>query len=187
MSDKSALRKEAEDRRRQLARPDFATRLADHADTLVLAAGAMVSGYAAFRDEADPKALLLALGLRGHPLALPVITAKGQPLRFHRWQPSDALITHAFGVQEPHPSADIVIPDVLLMPLLAFDSAGHRLGYGGGYYDRTLQLLRAQKPITAIGIAYAGQQIAAVPHEAHDQRLDAVLTEDGLTRFSDPA
>jgi 5-formyltetrahydrofolate cyclo-ligase len=187
MSAKIALRKEAEQRRHQLVRPDFAERLAAHAAALPFAVNAVVSGYAAFRDEADPKALLLALAARGHALALPVITAKGEPLRFHRWQPSDALITHAYGVQEPHPSAAVMVPDVLLIPLLAFDASGHRLGYGGGYYDRTLQLLRALKPITAIGIAYAGQQIAGVPHDAHDQSLDAVLTEDGLTLFSDPA
>lgn len=187
MSDKSALRKAATACRRQLAGPDFAARLAAHAAALPLAAGAIVSGYAAFRDEADPKLLLLTLAARGHPLALPVITAKGEALRFHRWQPSDALVTHAYGVQEPQATAEIVIPDVLLVPLLAFDAAGHRLGYGGGYYDRTLALLRAQKSVTAIGIAYAGQRIAAVPHDAHDQRLDGVLTEDGLTLFSDAA
>jgi 5-formyltetrahydrofolate cyclo-ligase len=79
-----------------------------------------------------------------------------------------------------------VVPDVLLIPLLAFDATGYRLGYGGGYYDRTLSALRAQKPVIAIGIAYAGQQVAAVPHEAHDQRLDGVLTEEGL-RLSEPA
>jgi len=187
MADKSALRKEAADRRRRLAHPDFAALLASSAEALALPPGAIVSGYSAFRDEADPKPLLLALAARGHALALPAITGKAEALRFHRWQPEDVLARHAFGVQEPHPSAEIVLPDVLLVPLLAFDASGHRLGYGGGYYDRTLALLRAQKAVTAIGIAYAGQEMAALPHEPHDQRLDAILTEEGLRRFSNPA
>ncbi len=187
MRDKIALRKKAEEHRRQLARPGFSALLAAHAAALPFAPGAIISGYSAIRAEADPKLLLLALEARGYPLALPAITAKGQPLRFHRWRPADALAPHAYGVPEPHPTAEIVVPDILLVPLLAFDSAGHRLGYGGGYYDRTLGLLRPQKAITAIGVAYAGQEIAALPQEAHDQRLDAVLTENGLRRFSDAA
>lgn len=187
MLDKPALRKEAVARRRSLAYPDFADRLASFAAVLALAPGAVVSGYRAMRDEADPHSLLLALALRGHPLALPAITPKGQPLRFHRWQPDDALTPHAYGVDEPHPTAEIIVPDVVLVPLLAFDASGHRLGYGGGYYDRTLALLRSSKTITAIGIAYAGQEIAAVPFGPHDQRLDAVLTENGLRYFSNPA
>jgi len=187
MTGKVALRKEAAARRSALAHPALAARLASHAEALRCVPGAVVSGYAAFRDEADPALLLLALAARGHPLALPAITVKGEALRFHRWQPDDALALHAFGVEEPHPTAEIVIPDILLVPLLAFDASGHRLGYGGGYYDRTLEALRARKPITAIGIAYAGQEIAALPHEAHDQRLDGVLTEKGLRWFSNPA
>ncbi len=184
---KIALRQEAEERRRQLAHPGFAKRLAAHAAVLPLAIGAVISGYAAFRDEADPGLLLLALAAQGHLLALPAITAKGEALRFHRWQPVDALARHAYGVMEPQATAASVHPDVLLVPLLAFDASGHRLGYGGGYYDRTLQSLRAQKTITAIGIAYAGQEVAAVPYGPHDQRLDGVLTEEGLRRFSNPA
>ena len=187
MADKSALREEAAARRRCLAHPDFAALLASSAEALAFPPGAIVSGYSAFRDEADPKPLLLALGVRGHPLALPAIMGKGVALRFHRWHPDATLVSHAYGMLEPHPSAEIVLPDILLVPLLAFDASGHRLGYGGGYYDRTLALLRTQKPITAIGIAYAGQEVAALPHEPHDQRLDAVLTEAGLRRFSNSA
>ena len=187
MTGKIALRKEAVERRRLLTHPAFAERLASHVAALALAPGVLVSGYAAFRDEADPALLMFALAVRGHALALPAITAKGEGLRFHRWQQEDALAPHPYGVLEPHVSAEIVQPDVLLVPLLAFDASGHRLGYGGGYYDRTLEKLRGQKAITAIGIAYAGQEIVAIPHGPHDQRLDGVLTEDGLRRFSNPA
>lgn len=183
MTAKSDLRREADRRRRALAQPAHATRLAAYADTLALRPGAVVAGYAAFRDEADPRPLMLALAARGHPLALPAIVAPAAPLRFHRWCESDAMVTHAYGQREPHPDCPLAVPEVLLVPLLAFDGAGHRLGYGGGYYDRTLAALRAVGLVTAIGIAYAGQAVGVVPHGEHDQRLDAVLTEDGLTRF----
>lgn len=93
------------------------------------------------------------------------------------------LVTHSYGMAEPHPQAEAVTPSVLLVPLLAFDRTGYRLGYGGGFYDRTLEALRMVGPITAIGIAYAGQMVDAVPHDDLDQRLDAVLTEAGLMRF----
>jgi len=184
MTDKAALRREAEERRRHLARPDYAERVAAHADRLVIAAGAVVSGYMAFREEADPGQLLQALEQRGHVIALPAIVARAQPLRFHRWNATDALQDHAYGVKEPLGSAEMVVPDVLLVPLLAFDASGFRLGYGGGYYDRTLAALRAMKPILAIGIAYAGQEVDAVPHDGHDQKLDGLLSESGLRNFA---
>jgi 5-formyltetrahydrofolate cyclo-ligase len=184
MNEKPELRKKAEVLRRQLVRPGFAAQLTGYAESLALERGATVSGYSAFRDEADPGELLLALAERGHPLCLPVIAGKGQPLRFHRWQPSDVLRVHAFGVREPLVDAEIVAPSVLLVPLLAFDAGGYRLGYGGGYYDRTLHALRRQSPILAVGIAYAGQEVAVLPHGPHDEKLDAVLTEDGLRSFA---
>ncbi|GAA0526219.1 5-formyltetrahydrofolate cyclo-ligase [Rhizomicrobium palustre] len=182
MTDKATLRKNAEQTRAALARPEHGARLAAFASELPISSG-VVSGYCACRSEADPKALMAALASRGLHLALPVIVQKAAPLRFHRWQEGDELVLHRFGVAEPLPTADIVEPDVLLVPLLAFDDAGYRLGYGGGFYDRTLAALRAKKPITAIGIAYAGQRIDHLPRDAYDQRLDAVLTEEGLTRF----
>ena len=180
MPDKAELRRKAEAHRKTLATPGHAAALAAHADALAIAPGAVVAGYAAFRDEADPKALMLALAGRGHPLALPAMTGKAQPLRFQRWCEGDTLVVHPYGVAEPLPAAPVVVPSVLLVPLLAFDGHGTRLGYGGGYYDRTLAVLRAAGPIRAIGIAYAGQQVPEVPHGAHDERLDAVLTENGL-------
>ena len=181
---KADLRKEAEVRRRKLVRNGFAAAIATLAGELALAEGAIVSGYWAFREEADPRALMLALAAKGHPLALPCVVAKRTPLRFHLWRESDAMRVSAFGVTEPHVSAEVVTPSVLLVPLLAFDADGYRLGYGGGYYDRTLEALRARGPVRAIGIAYAGQEVPALPHEAHDQRLDAVLTEKGLRCFA---
>jgi len=181
---KSDLRRQAELRRRMLAGPNHAAVLAGYAAALDLPPAAVVAGYSAFRDEADPKALMLALAGRGHALALPVMVGRGAALRFHRWCEGDAMRLHAYGVSEPLADAEVTVPDVVLVPLLAFDADGWRLGYGGGYYDRTLDALRRAGPVTAIGIAYAGQQIAAVPHNDHDQRLDAVLTEAGLWRFS---
>jgi 5-formyltetrahydrofolate cyclo-ligase len=183
MLDKAELRRKAETHRNTLATPGHAAALAAHVDALEIAPGAVVAGYAAFRAEADPKALILALAGRGHPLALPAMTGKAQPLRFHRWCETDALVVHPYGVAEPQADAPVVVPKVLLVPLLAFDGHGTRLGYGGGYYDRTLAALRAAGAVRAIGIAYAGQELPEVPHGPHDQRLDAVLTENGLIRF----
>jgi 5,10-methenyltetrahydrofolate synthetase len=184
MTAKSDMRRQAMALRRDLISPGFAQRLAGYASALALPEGAAVSGYAAMGDEADPKALLMALSALGHPIALPRMTGKAQALCFHRWQEGDALRAHAFGVLEPLETAPQIEPDIVLVPLLAFDRAGYRLGYGGGFYDRTLAALRAQKPVKAIGIAYAGQETAAVPHDDHDQRLDGVLTEDGFTVFA---
>ena len=184
MTDKAQLRKEAEQRRRKLARAGYSTAIAAYANELALPESAIVSGYWAFREEADPRELMLALAAKGHPLALPFVVARNMPLRFHRWREADAMRVSAFGVTEPHVGAEVVAPSVLLVPLLAFDADGYRLGYGGGYYDRTLEALRARGPVCAIGIAYAGQEIEKLPHDAHDQRLDAVLTEQGIRAFS---
>jgi 5-formyltetrahydrofolate cyclo-ligase len=138
-----------------------------------------VSGYMAIGAELDPSALLEKLHKLGHPLALPVIQPKGQPLKFRRWAPGEPLVTRLWGIREPAPGASEIEPDILLVPLLAFDGLGYRLGYGGGFYDRTLQRLRAMKPIVAIGIAYDEQEVDHVPHHGGDQRLDWVLTPSG--------
>lgn len=183
MADKTDLRRTAAAHRRTLAYAGHGAALAGYAQDLAMVPGAVVAGYAAFRDEADPGALMQALADRGHSLALPVMQGKERPLVFRRWQAGDALVIHPYGMAEPAPQAEPVLPDVLLVPLLAFDGFGYRLGYGGGFYDRTLAALRATRSVTAIGIAYAGQQLDAVPHDDLDQRLDAVLTEKGLTRF----
>jgi 5-formyltetrahydrofolate cyclo-ligase len=185
MLPKAELRNQASNRRKELARalPDFAQRIVSFADDLNIAPHAIVAGYWPMGDEADPRALMAALAERGHALALPRIAAKHAPLVFHRWRESETLIAHKFGMSQPHGDRDIVTPDVVLVPLLAFDADGYRLGYGGGFYDRTLAALRARHEIYAIGIAYAGQEVAHLPHENHDHRLDAVLTENGIRHF----
>jgi len=115
----------------------------------------------------------------GARLALPVTPPRGadEPVRFHLWSTGEILHVSAFGVHEPHPGNEVVEPDLVLLPLLAFDRRGGRLGYGAGHYDRTLERLRAVKPIRAIGLAFAAQEVERVPTGPHDQPLDAILTE----------
>ena len=106
-----------------------------------------------------------------------MVIAKNTPLVFRQWAPGDALVLGRWNIKVPPEEAPEVLPDVLLVPLLAFDRRGFRLGYGGGFYDRTLEKLRTLKKVTAIGIAYAGQEVDAVPYEEFDQRLDWIMTE----------
>jgi 5-formyltetrahydrofolate cyclo-ligase len=183
MNAKVSLREAARARRAALARacPGFAQAVARHVDDLGIAPGAVVSFYWPMGDEADPRLLARALAARGHALALPVVAAKKSPLQFRRWREGDALVVHAFGMHEPADSAPRVTPEVLLVPLLAFDADGTRLGYGGGFYDRTLAALETKR---AVGIAYAGQEVEALPAHAHDHPLDMVATETGVRRFT---
>jgi 5-formyltetrahydrofolate cyclo-ligase len=139
--------------------------------------GAVVSAYWPMRDELDPRPTLDALHLRGHGIGLPVVIGAGRPLVFRAWRPGDRLEEAAFQTMVPTSDAAEVRPDVLLVPLLAFDREGYRLGYGGGFYDRTLAQLRAVADVVAVGVAYAGQEQLVVPHEATDQRLDWIVTE----------
>ena len=180
--EKSSLREAAKAHRATLARgcPDFARRIAGFADNLKIAKGVAVSFYWPMGDEADPRALANALAKRGHTLALPVVAAKKSPLHFREWREGSELVVHPFGMHEPPERAARVVPDVLLVPLLAFDANGTRLGYGGGFYDRTLHSLSAKR---AIGIAYAGQEVGALPCHEHDHPLDAVVTEKGVRSF----
>jgi 5-formyltetrahydrofolate cyclo-ligase len=193
---KSDLRTESRARRAGLARaiPDFASRLATFAGKLNIPPEAIVAGYWPVRDEADPRGLMNALAVRGVTLALPRIEAKGAALSFRVWRDGDELVDNHHGIAEPRADAAMVIPDIVLVPLLAFDGHGHRLGYGGGYYDRTLSsLARAaippanlsrRAPAVFIGVAYAGQEVEALLREAHDHPLDAVITENGIRRFT---
>ena len=123
-----------------------------------LAPGSIVSGFSAIRDEIDAGPLLARLADQGYRLALPVMQGKGKPLLFRAWAPGDAMDTAVWGIAEPKPDKPVLEPDVVLVPLLAFDSRGWRLGYGGGFYDRTLAALRARKPIVAVGLAYDEQR-----------------------------
>ena len=145
-------------------------------------AGRCIAGYAAKGDELDPRLLLLRLSREGANLCLPVTPAMGQPLAFRAWRPGDPLVPGPFGLREPAPEAAPVLPDLLLVPCLAFTASGLRLGYGGGYYDRTLAALRAARPVLAVGLAYAAQAMDSLAADAYDQRLDWVLTERGLLR-----
>jgi 5-formyltetrahydrofolate cyclo-ligase len=182
MNEKPSLREAAKARRADLARacPDFATRIAGFVDDLNVASDAIVSFYWPMGDEADPCVLAHALAARGHALALPVVVAKKSPLHFREWREGEALVVHPFGMHEPPESAARVTPDVLLVPLLAFDAKGTRLGYGGGFYDRTLHALAKKR---AIGVAFAGQEVEALPCHEHDHPLDAVITEKGVRYF----
>ena len=173
---KTGLRAQTRALRCSLERPDFAVRLSRYAHLLELAPRSMVAGYYPVRDEADPRGLMHALIARGHRMALPRVAQIDAPLHFHRWRAADPLRDNPQGIAEPLADAERVEPDMILVPLLAFDAAGFRLGHGGGYYDRTLA---GTKAIT-VGIAYAGQQLASIPREAHDIALDHILTENGL-------
>jgi len=139
----------------------------------------IVAGYLPFRSEIDPRPAMMALHGLGYGVCVPVIEGRGRPLAFRAWTPASRTERGPFGVRVPAEGA-AVTPDLLLVPLLAFDPEGYRLGYGGGFYDRTLAAGRAAGPLTAIGLAYAAQQVARVPHGPHDARLDAVATEAGL-------
>ncbi|MEI9994978.1 MAG: 5-formyltetrahydrofolate cyclo-ligase [Rhizomicrobium sp.] len=182
MSNKADLRARARAHRATLTRAGYADAVARYAGDLALAPGAIVAGYFPFRDEADPRGLMAALSARGHALALPSVEP-GRPLSFRAWKMGDAMHANAnaYGIPEPAAAAPAVTPAVVLVPLLAFDATGHRLGYGGGYYDRTFAVL---KDVRAIGVAYAGQEVPALPREAHDHPLDAVITETGVRVFA---
>ena len=145
-------------------------------------AGSRVSGYWPMGDEIDPRPLLTALAERGCRLALPALRGPGAALDFRSWLPGDALVAAAFGTQEPAAGQASVEPQILLVPLLAFDARGYRLGYGGGFYDRSLAGLRRRGDILAIGLAYAGQQVDRVPHDDNDQRLDWVVTDQAVIK-----
>ena len=135
-----------------------------------------LAGYMPMRTEINP---LPAMEAHEGPVCVPVIMGKAQPLKFREWTPGCAMIPGEFGALIPSDGVWIE-PEVLIVPLLAFDARGFRLGYGGGFYDRTLQALRAKQPTIAIGFAFAAQQIADVPIDANDQRLDAIITEVGV-------
>jgi len=148
--------------------------------------GTIVAGYSPIRSEIDPVALMRTLAARGARLALPAVMARGKSLAFRAWSPGDRLMLGPLGILEPSPAAAELSPDVMLVPLAAFDRAGHRIGYGAGHYDVTLAHLRKVKVITAIGIAFAVQEIKAVPMQPHDVALDYVLTEKRTFDFRSP-
>ncbi|HEX4105939.1 MAG TPA: 5-formyltetrahydrofolate cyclo-ligase [Rhizomicrobium sp.] len=181
MPDKAQLRVKARQRRASLRGADFARRLAAYAALLAVAPGTMVGGYHAHESEADPALLLKALAESGAHIAFPRITAKDAALDFHLVPDGEILSPGRHGIHEPLAHWPKVTPALLLVPLLAYDDQGYRLGYGGGYYDRTLAALNGAR---AIGLAYGGQRMESLPHDPHDYPLDAVLTEYGLKEFA---
>ena len=158
-------------------RADAAQALAMRKLPFEIAPGTIVSGYSPIRNEIDPAPWMRKLAEQGAKLALPAVLARGKSLAFRAWSPDDRLMLGPLGILEPSPAAAELVPDIMLVPLAAFDAAGHRIGYGAGHYDYTLAHLRKTKAITAIGVAFAVQQIKAVPALPHDVALDYVLTE----------
>jgi len=189
IEEKAAFRRKAGERRRALAAAEAPAkagmRAADHFFAHVeLAEGAIVSAYWPMGDELDPRPLIHRIQAAGHTIGLPVVVAKGAPLIFRDWTPETRFVPGGFKTEVPEATAPEVVPTVLLVPLLAFDLKGYRLGYGGGFYDRTLTKLRAAGKITAIGFAYEGQLVGEVPRAEYDQPLDAILTEHEFRRIS---
>jgi 5-formyltetrahydrofolate cyclo-ligase len=183
MNSKTNLRNTARAVRAELVKsvPDFPQRLAAQAVALEIPAGSLIGAYAALPDEADPHLLLKQLALNGCTFAFPRVEAKGAALVFHHWKPGSIMQPGAYGIAEPPPDWPVARPQILFVPLLAFDSTGHRLGYGGGFYDRTLAELG--KGVRTIGIAYAGQEVKDLPRESHDHPLHMIATENGVRRF----
>lgn len=140
--------------------------------------GVPLSGYMAMRTEIDPTAAMEEAAAHG-PVCVPVIMGKGQPLKFRVWEPDAVMVAGEFGALVPE-TGDWMEPEILIVPLVAFDRHGGRLGYGGGFYDRTLEMLRSKRPTLAIGFAYAGQEAQDLPLESTDQQLDLIVTENGV-------
>lgn len=179
---KAALRKELAARRHAAADPAAQAAATAHLiAALAPHGGAVLSGYMPMRGEIDPIPAMAAHHAAGGSVGVPVILARATPLVFHRWTPAAEMVPGTFGARVPA-QADPVSPAVLIVPLLGFDARGYRLGYGGGFYDRTLEQLRARGPVTAIGFAWAAQECPEVPVEPTDQRLDLIVTEAGLRR-----
>lgn len=148
------------------------------AEVLAPHRGRPLAGYLPMRSEIDP---LPAMAAHPGPVGVPVTPRRGLPLSFREWSPGCAMVDGGFGTRIPS-EGNWIVPEVLIVPLVAFDRQGGRLGYGGGFYDRTLSASRAARPVIAVGVAFAGQEMADVPREAHDEPLDWILTEHGATR-----
>ena len=178
---KAELRREALTRRDALPtemRKSAAEAIAARAFPIPVAPGMVVSGFMPLKSEISPLPLMRKLADAGARLALPVVAGRGKPLIMRSWRWGEPLVPGVWGIREPRPEAPEVQPDILLVPLLAFDRSGHRIGYGAGYYDLTIAQLRAKKLIAAIGIALAAQEVETVPRTAFDAQLDLVLTEN---------
>ncbi len=172
---KSELRKEFLEKRKMLDAHALTPALTQN--ILQALPEGVVAGYMTTRNEAPVENVLAALAARGVTTCLPCTDILSKKLTFRRWKPGDALVQGAYAILEPAKSAEAVTPDILLVPLLAFDRRGYRLGYGGGYYDR---ILKSLKPKLAVGVGFAAQEAPRIPEEAHDVRLDLIVTEAGI-------
>ena len=189
--EKQELRRIAKEKRASLARQggnNAAENLADNFSKVIKAGGQDISltvaGYWPMADEIDVRPLMTRLFEAGRTVLLPVVVASEGPLVFRRWQPGMALEAGGFGTRHPGPEAPEIVPGILLVPLLAFDDRGYRLGWGGGFYDRTLSRLRATEDVTAVGIAYQGQKVESVPHSSNDEPLDRVVTDEEILEIA---
>ena len=186
---KTALRRAALARRGAIesaARDAFSRRLAEEGLRLArLWRARIVSAFLPLRDEPDTLPLLAGLAAEGFATALPAVIRRGSPLTFRLWRPGEPTRAGAMSIREPLEQAPAVDPDLLFVPLACFDRRGNRIGYGAGFYDLTLERLRAMKPVHAAGVAYGVCEIASVPYETHDQSLDAVVTEQETILFTE--
>ncbi|MGZ6176305.1 MAG: 5-formyltetrahydrofolate cyclo-ligase [Candidatus Binataceae bacterium] len=157
--------------------PASAAALRDRVLAALPQASQIIAGYWPLGDELDCRPALGGLCARGCGVALPVVAGQGLVLIFRRWLEGEPMESGPFGTSHPSPRAPVVEPDTLLLPLIAFDRRGHRLGYGAGYYDRTVGALRRQRSIRTIGLAYDEQEVDMVPAAAHDQAMDGVITD----------
>ncbi|MBH61840.1 MAG: 5-formyltetrahydrofolate cyclo-ligase [Alphaproteobacteria bacterium] len=186
---KASLREVARKTRRQAAlraaanAPELAA--IQFMESINIPRSCVVSGYWPIQDELDPLPLMARLQESGCTCALPVVTGRQKPLKFHSWSSGDTLVDGPFGTKEPESGAPEVIPEILVVPLLAFDARGYRLGYGGGFYDRTLRTLRRQtQRCRAIGFAFADQKVQEVPVGETDEPLDWIVSETYARAFS---
>lgn len=164
-----------------IAEKAVAQHFADHP---ILAFAKSFAAYRAMRSEVRVDGIFTLMHKYNKITALPRMQSPELPLDFHTWQPGDGLVRHTLGVEEPLASAPKIVPEIILTPLLSFDATGARLGYGGGYYDRTMHALRTHKnPPLFIGVAYSLQEVQEVPTEENDARLDGILTEHGVSMF----
>ena len=142
----------------------------------------VISGFLPIGSEIDLRPMLASLGEDGHCIVLPCVVGNEMPLKFRAWKLGDPLVKENFGTVAPADTAPEHAPDIILAPMLAFDRKGYRLGYGGGFYDRSLEMLRKTKQVLAIGVAYAAQEVEDVPHDGLDQPLDMIITEEEIIR-----
>jgi 5-formyltetrahydrofolate cyclo-ligase len=180
---KSALRQSFLERRLQMLPNDRAGAAQAVFDTFFkqvpLAANSVVAGYWPVKAELDALLILRELLRKGHACALPHVTGEGAPLLFRQWDETMPMTTGKYGITEPA-SKESVVPDIILVPLLAFDAKGHRLGYGAGFYDRTIARLKKQKSVRTIGLAYEMQLYGTLPAEENDVKMDMIITDRNI-------